>query len=203
MADTYYSRIDRTWSSRTFLEPTHHSFLSFLSFTFLFLFFFFLRGYARFTCLHRTKDEREHERHEIRTISLSLVQPSFFARSYDTAAVYKTATILIIFHSDIKTHCYFTRTNWFLRSNCVLFNYLIRKYLYIKTWDIVSHSNYRYLYLIIMQLWYNGIVTAMSHHPSCLPVSQKNKWRHGRIRCNDPPTLNTRIKSIASVWLSV
>lgn len=43
---------------------------------------------------------------------------------------------------------------FFLWSNCVLFNYLIRKYLYIKTWDIFSHSNYRYLYLIIMLLWY-------------------------------------------------
>jgi hypothetical protein len=29
---------------------------------------------------------------------------------------------------------------------------------------ILSRSNYHYFYLI-MQLWYNGIVTAMSRHP--------------------------------------
>lgn len=70
-----------------------------------------------------------------------------------------------IFFFRYQTHHYLRERIHFLWSNCVLFNYLIRKYLYIKTWDILSHPNYHYLYLIIMQLWYNGIVTAMSLHP--------------------------------------
>lgn len=70
-----------------------------------------------------------------------------------------------IFFFRYQTHHYLWERIHFLWSNCVLFNYLIRKYLYIKTWDILSHPNYHYLYLIIMQLWYNGIVTAMSLHP--------------------------------------
>lgn len=67
--------------------------------------------------------------------------------------------------SDIKSITTYENEFIFSDLTCVLFNYLIRKYLYIKTWDILSHPNYYYLYLIIMQLWYNGIVTAMSLHP--------------------------------------
>lgn len=71
-----------------------------------------------------------------------------------------------IFFFRYQIHHYLDENEFiFSDLTCVLFNYLIRKYLYIKTWDILSHPNYYYLYLIIMQLWYNGIVTAMSLHP--------------------------------------
>lgn len=76
-----------------------------------------------------------------------------------------SSIFFFIFFFRYQTHHYLRERIHFLWSNCVLFNYLIRKYLYIKTWDILSHPNYHYLYLIIMQLWYNGIVTAMSLHP--------------------------------------